>query len=96
MELGESIVAEERADRPCVGQWQQGESPDWLEYDCMYLTSDLIGAGGGGGISYGGGPCRGGGDVAEGEHCKRGTGRLAVCVAAGREPRVARLHVPHW
>jgi hypothetical protein len=36
VELRESLVEEERADWPCV--WQQGESPDWLAYDCMYLT----------------------------------------------------------
>lgn len=36
--LRDSIVAEERGDWPCV--WQQGSSPDWVEYGGMILTGE--------------------------------------------------------
>lgn len=43
LELRDSIVPEERADWPCV--WQQGSSPDWLDYACMCLTGEREGEG---------------------------------------------------
>lgn len=36
--LRDSIVPEERDDWPCV--WQQGSSPDWIDYACMCLTGE--------------------------------------------------------